>query len=79
MSRATASQFSIAGPRITWIACRSWPPIWLGGGSPCSPPSETLLRWRQRRQRRRSRSSSEQAKTRSGPVLWQASPGPAAT
>ena len=35
MSRATASQFSIAGPRITWIACRSWPPIWLGGASQC--------------------------------------------
>ena len=44
-----------------------------------SPPSETLLRWRRRRQRRRSRSSSPQAKTRSGPGLWQASPGPAAT
>ena len=77
MSRATASQFSIAGPRITWIACRSWPPIWLGGASPCSPPSETLLRWRRRRQRRRSRSCSVSGEdpVRSGLVASLARPG----
>ena len=51
------------------IGCRTWQPIWLGGGSPYSPRTEMLPRWRQKQQRRRSRSSSPSPKTRSGPVL----------
>jgi putative tryptophan/tyrosine transport system substrate-binding protein len=46
MSMAPTSPSSIAGPKVTWIGCESWQPIWLGSGSLCSPASETLLRWR---------------------------------
>ena len=54
MSRATMSPSSTGGRKVIWIGCQDWPPIWLGGGSPYSRPSETLLRLRPRRQRRRS-------------------------
>jgi hypothetical protein len=28
------SRLTIAGPRIKWIGCRSWRPIWFAAGSP---------------------------------------------
>ena len=54
MSRATMSPSSTGGRKVIWIGCQDGPPIWLGGGSPYSRPSETLLRLRPRPQRRQS-------------------------
>ena len=48
MSRATMSPSSTGGLKVIWIGCQDWPPIWLGGGSPYSRPSEILLRLRPR-------------------------------